>query len=169
MHNKLNQVEPPGARLQRVPIVSPACAMPIAPYYAKPLTVGSKLMTKQFKKKISYISNMNLRESIKYKMADFLSLCKSHNVKNLYAFGSSITDQFNEDSSDIDLLIEIDNDDPIERGEDLMNIWDKFEQFFQRKVDLLTNTSIKNPILRESIDSTKILIYDGKEQKISST
>ena len=110
---------------------------------------------------------MNLKESIKYKMAEFLSLCKSHNVKNLYAFGSSITDQFNENSSDIDLLIEIDNDDPIERGENLMNIWDKFEQFFQRKVDLLTNSSIKNPVLRKNIDSTKILIYDGKEQKIS--
>lgn len=110
---------------------------------------------------------MNLKESIKYNMEDFLSLCKTHNVKNLYAFGSSITDQFNEDSSDIDLLIEIDTDDPIERGEDLMNIWDKFEQFFQRKVDLLTNSSIKNPILKKSIDSTKILIYDRQEQKIS--
>lgn len=100
-------------------------------------------------------------------MADFLSLCKTHNVKTLYAFGSSITDQFNEASSDIDLLIEIDTDDPIERGENLISIWDKLEQFFQRKVDLLTNASIKNPILRKSIDSTKVLIYDGKEQKIS--
>ena len=106
---------------------------------------------------------MNLKESIKYKTTDFLSLCKSHNVKKLYAFGSSISDEFNENSSDIDLLIEIDNEDPIERGENLMSIWDKFEQFFQRKVDLLTNTSIKYPILRRSIDATKILIYDGKK------
>ncbi len=75
---------------------------------------------------------MNLKESIKYRMTDFLSLCKAHNVKNLYAFGSSITDEFNEESSDIDLLIEIDNDDPIERGENLTNIWDQFEKFFQR-------------------------------------
>jgi len=110
---------------------------------------------------------MNLKESIKHRKKDFLSLCKAHDVKKLYAFGSSITDKFDEELSDIDLLIEIDNEDPIERGENLMNIWDKFEQFFQRKVDLLTNASIKNPILRQSIDSTKILIYDGKAQKIS--
>jgi hypothetical protein len=110
---------------------------------------------------------MNLQESINYKMADFLSLCKTYNVKNLYAFGSSVTDNFNEDHSDIDLLIEIDNDDPIERGENLMNIWDQLEHFFQRKVDLLTSNSIKNPILKKNIDSTKILIYDRKEQKIS--
>jgi uncharacterized protein len=33
---------------------------------------------------------------------------------------------------------------------------------FQRKVDLLINSSIENPILRKSIDLSKILIYDGK-------
>ena len=109
---------------------------------------------------------MNLKESIKYKLADFITLCKTHHVKSLYAFGSSVTDQFNDELSDIDLLIEIDEEDPIERGENLINIWDKFEQFFQRKVDLLTVSSIKNPILKKSIDSSKILIYDGKDQKV---
>ena len=64
-------------------------------------------------------------------------------------------------------MIEIDNNDPIERGENMMNIWDKFEEFFQRKVDLLTFTSIKNPILKKSIDATKVLIYDGEKQKIA--
>ncbi|WP_241910462.1 nucleotidyltransferase family protein [Pseudotamlana carrageenivorans] len=117
--------------------------------------------------KNGYISIMDLKESIKYKMTEFLSLCKSHNVKTLYAFGSSITDQFNDDSSDIDLLIEIDNQDLIERGESLISIWDKFELFFQRKVDLLTDSSIRNPILKKNIDATKILIYDGQKQEIS--
>jgi len=110
---------------------------------------------------------MNLKESIQIKLTEFLLLCKNHNVKNLYAFGSSINSNYDEEFSDIDLLIEIDNDDPIERGENLMSIWDKFEGFFHRKVDLLTNSSIKNPILRKNIESTKILIYDGKEQKVS--
>jgi len=47
-----------------------------------------------------------------------------------------------------------------------MSLWDKLEEFFHRKVDLLTNSSIKNPILRKNIDKTKILIYDGTGQKI---
>ena len=110
---------------------------------------------------------MEMKESIKTKLVEFLSLCKNHNVKNIYAFGSAVTGNFDDEKSDIDLLIEIDSEDPIIRGENLMSIWDKFEDFFQKKVDLLTNSSIKNPILRKSIDNTKILIYDGKEQKIS--
>lgn len=110
---------------------------------------------------------MNLKESIRNRMPEFLLLCNTPNVKYLYAFGSSITDKFNEGFSDIDLLIEIDNNDPIERGENLMSIWDKFEQFFQRKVDLLTYSSFKNPVLKKNIDATKIIIYDGIEQKVS--
>ncbi len=44
---------------------------------------------------------MGLKESITSKMSEFLTLCKVHDVKYLYAFGSSITDQFKEDTSDI--------------------------------------------------------------------
>ena len=110
---------------------------------------------------------MNLKDSINNKMNDFLALCKMYNVKNLYAFGSSITNSFDEKTSDIDLLIEIDLDDPLERGDSLLQIWGKFEVFFKRKVDLLTDSSIKNPILKKSIDATKILIYDGQKQEVS--
>jgi predicted nucleotidyltransferase len=84
----------------------------------------------------------------------------------LYAFGSSTTDKFNDITSDIDLLVEIDVPDPIERGEKLLSLWDTFELFFQRKVDLLTDSSVRNPYLRKNIDSTKVLIYDGKGSKI---
>lgn len=110
---------------------------------------------------------MNLKDSIKVRPEEFTSLCKSHDVKFLYAFGSSIHENFKEDSSDIDLLIELDTEDPIQRGQNLIDLWDKFENFFQRKVDLLTSTSIKNPILKKNIDSTKILVYDGKGLKVS--
>ncbi len=84
----------------------------------------------------------------------------------LYAFGSSVTDQFNEQTSDVDLLVEIDEADPIERGEKLMSLWDTLEDFFDRKVDLLTNSSLKNPILKNNIERTKVLLYDGRGQKV---
>lgn len=110
---------------------------------------------------------MIIRDEILNDKKSFISLCKIHSVRYLYAFGSSTNDQFNMNYSDIDLLVEIDDDDPIERGEKLMSLWDDFENFFNRKVDLLTESSIKNPYLRKSIDATKVLIYDGKRVKIS--
>ena len=110
---------------------------------------------------------MELRKSIESKSEEFLTLCKTHDVKSLYAFGSSTTDKFDVNSSDIDLLVEIETADPIERGEKLMDLWEKFENFFQRRVDLLTSKSLRNPFLKKSIDSSKILIYDGQRQEIS--
>ncbi|WP_439880878.1 nucleotidyltransferase family protein [Pontibacter sp. MBLB2868] len=109
---------------------------------------------------------MALREEIRNQLEYFRELCSSHQVKYIYAFGSSVSSRFREDTSDIDLLIEIDEPDPINRGEKLMSLWDKLETFFQRKVDLLTESSIKNPFLRKSIDDTKVLIYDGSGEKV---
>lgn len=109
---------------------------------------------------------MFITEEISDKKKNFQSLCKAHRVKYLYAFGSSVTTRFDKDLSDIDLLVYVDSPDPVERGETLISLWDAFELFFKRKVDLLTESSIHNPYLRRSIDSTKILIYDGTKQKI---
>ena len=109
---------------------------------------------------------MFIQDEISNKVKDFSAVCKSHNVRYIYAFGSSITKRFDSVKSDIDLLVDIDYPDPVERGEKLISLWDTFENFFKRKVDLLTETSIHNPYVRKSIDSTKILIYDGAKQKV---
>ena len=109
---------------------------------------------------------MIIKDVISDKLNDFKSLCKDHKVKYLYAFGSSVSDRFDNEKSDIDLLVEINDNDPMGRGEKLISLWDAFELFFPRKVDLLTDSSIRNPYLRKSIDSTKILIYDGSRKKV---
>ena len=109
---------------------------------------------------------MVINDEILKQESDFKLVCQNHNVKYLYAFGSSTSTAFDYAKSDIDLLVEIDEIEPIERGEKLISLWDAFESFFHRKVDLLTESSIKNPILRKSIEATKILIYDGKGTKI---
>lgn len=103
---------------------------------------------------------MKILDEIKAKKEAFQVLCENHKVGKLYAFGSSTRADFSEMDSDIDLLIEINVEDPLERGEKLISIWSNFENFFQRKVDLLTYKSIKNPILKKNIDATKVLIYD---------
>jgi predicted nucleotidyltransferase len=96
---------------------------------------------------------------------EFITLCKSHKVKELYAFGSVVNGNFT-DQSDIDLLINIDESDPLARGELLLSIWNKFEAYFNRKVDLLTPNSLKNPYLKQSIDNTKKLVYNGSKEEI---
>jgi predicted nucleotidyltransferase len=114
----------------------------------------------------SYIYDVTIQNIISDNVGVFKTLCEDHKVKYLYAFGSSVTDRFDEETSDIDLLVEIDSTDPIDRGETLLSLWDRFETFFNKKVDLLTVSSIRNPYLKKSIDSTKRLIYDGSGKEV---
>lgn len=109
---------------------------------------------------------MDLMTLIKDRYADFVGLCRSHKVNKLYAFGSSITDHFDPNKSDIDIVVKIDINDPVDRGETLFSLWDKLEALFKRKVDLLTEDSIRNPYLKSNINRTKKLIYDGEGEKV---
>jgi predicted nucleotidyltransferase len=109
---------------------------------------------------------MDLTTLIRERYDDFVELCRSHRVEKIYAFGSSITDHFDPGKSDIDLVIKVDIDDPVDRGEALLSLWDKLEALFKRKVDLLTEDSIRNPYLKANINRTKKLIYDREGEKV---
>jgi hypothetical protein len=109
---------------------------------------------------------MDLMTLIKEKYVEFVDLCRSHKVDKIYAFGSSITDRFDPKTSDIDLIVTLDIDDPADRGEALLSLWDRLEALFGRKVDMLTEDSIRNPYLKASINRTKKLIYDGEGEKV---
>lgn len=109
---------------------------------------------------------MYISQLIKAKYADFLDLCKVHKVAKIYLFGSSVSGDFDIHHSDVDLLVEINEADPLEKGEILLSLWDQLEFFFDRKVDLLTEDSLKNPYLKNNIEKTKRLIYDGQRKEV---
>ncbi|WP_340113743.1 nucleotidyltransferase family protein [Maribellus mangrovi] len=104
---------------------------------------------------------MVIEELINRDKQTFYQLCNEHGVKNLFAFGSAVSNNFDTKNSDIDLLVDIDEADPLIKGEQLLSLWDKLEAFFKRKVDLLANPVIRNPYLRQSIEESKVLIYDA--------
>jgi uncharacterized protein len=109
---------------------------------------------------------MKITNEILKRNNEIKDLCLIYGVKYLYVFGSAITGKFDKKTSDFDFVVEIDEKDPVEKGVKLLSIWDELEKLFQRKVDLLTDSSIKNPYLKASINSTKVLIYDGSRGKI---
>ena len=87
-------------------------------------------------------------------------IIKGYGIKTLGVFGSFVRNE-QKVKSDIDLIVELDEMDPVEKGEKLIILWDKFEELFGRKVDLLSNTQVRNPYLQKGIDATKQLIYEA--------
>jgi len=93
-------------------------------------------------------------------MGDIRILCRQNKVRILYVFGSVLTDEFTE-SSDIDFIVEIDSDDPLEYADNYFNLKFALEEIFKRQIDLLENKTIKNQYLRENIDNSKSLLYEA--------
>lgn len=86
------------------------------------------------------------------------ALCKSHYVNRLFIFGSVLTNRFKK-NSDIDLIVDFQGVDLYNYADNYFDLKDSLERLFNREVDLLEDKAIQNPYLRQSIDSSKQLIY----------
>jgi predicted nucleotidyltransferase len=87
------------------------------------------------------------------------NLFKANKIKSAYAFGSVVSDNFNNES-DIDLLINFEEGlEPLEKGEIWWNLHDSLRDIFNRNIDLLIETSLKNPYFIDEINEKKQLIY----------
>ena len=89
---------------------------------------------------------------------EIINLCKTHKVKSLYAFGSVITDKFNQDS-DVDLIVDFQQLDVLDYGDNYYDLKFALEDIFKRNVDLLEDKAIINPYFLKTLNQNKKLIY----------
>ena len=85
-------------------------------------------------------------------------LCLSNKVKSLFAFGSVLRSDFNE-NSDIDLVVDFEETDPILYTDLYFSLKNKLEELFKRHIDLLEERAIRNKYFRQELDRTKVKIY----------
>jgi predicted nucleotidyltransferase len=91
-------------------------------------------------------------------IGDIRLLCQKNRVKSLYVFGSVLTDRFTE-KSDIDLIVDIDSNDPLVYADYYFDLKFGLEDLLNRKVDLLESRALKNPILIANINQSKRVLY----------
>lgn len=100
-----------------------------------------------------------LHPTFKAQLPLVAKLFKEKKIKSAYAFGSVVSENFN-DKSDIDLLISFEDGlEPLEKGEICWNLHDSLRDVFNREVDILIEGSLKNPYFIEEINEKKELIY----------
>ncbi len=110
---------------------------------------------KDYIEQICYLCDMNL---INRNIEVINDLCKRYKVRKLFAFGSVLTKKFKK-TSDVDLVVDFQEVDLYDYADNYFDFKDSLERLFKREVDLLEDKAIKNPYLRQSIDSSKQLIY----------
>lgn len=85
-------------------------------------------------------------------------LCEKFHVERLYLFGSAAKGTL-KDESDVDFLVKFKSFDLYFYFDNYMDFQNQLQELFQRKIDLVEEQSLRNPILIKSINKNKKLIY----------
>lgn len=103
----------------------------------------------------------SMQSIIENKKKDIAELCKALQIDRLYAFGSVVSSNFTLDS-DIDFLISFSNKLSIEEyTNNYFTLHYKLRELFKRDVDIVTERSLSNPYFIESVNESKVLLYEA--------
>jgi predicted nucleotidyltransferase len=92
-------------------------------------------------------------------IAELHSIFKAHHVTKAEVFGSALSANFNQES-DIDILVSFDkNIALLDYADNYFELKERLEELLQRRVDLVSVKSLKNPVLIESINKSKQSLY----------
>ena len=90
--------------------------------------------------------------------AEILKVCDAYRVKELYVFGSVLSDRFS-DRSDVDFAVDFGRDDFNGSFQQFMDFKETLETILNRRVDLVPIPSVRNPVFLQTLNKTKQRIY----------
>ena len=88
-----------------------------------------------------------------------IELCRRYHVCELDVFGSAATSEFDEQASDIDLLVEFDSSVRANRFDNFFALLEELKKLFGRPVDLVEPGGLRNPYFIDSVEKTRRRIY----------
>jgi hypothetical protein len=83
--------------------------------------------------------------------------CQRYKINELSVFGSSIRDDFNQ-NSDIDFLVSFSEDSEISLF-DIIDLENELRKKLNREIDIVEKESLKNPIRKKTILETSEVLY----------
>ncbi len=86
-------------------------------------------------------------------------VCQRLPVKRLGLFGSALSQNFSQ-NSDVDVLVIFDSGENIDLFDKYFELKEQLGEIFKREVDLVVDRKFKNPVLKKSIDRTRVVIYE---------
>lgn len=93
------------------------------------------------------------------RLAEIEDLCRTLGVRRLDVFGSAVSESFDVESSDVDILVDFDVTPDFDHFGTYFALKEGLEQILRRPVDLVISTSIRNPYFRQQVMDTKETLY----------
>ena len=100
--------------------------------------------------------DQRIASELEAKRAEIESLCRGTNVVSLDLFGSAASGKFRPEASDLDFVVTFAEFAQGGIFDAYMDLAEGLEAVFGRKVDLVTERSIRNPYLRKAIEGSRV-------------
>ncbi len=88
-------------------------------------------------------------------------ICLRYNVQRLDLFGSAATDGYHPEESDLDFVVEFQPTAFGSYANAYFGLLESLEQLFGKPVDLVVGSAIRNPFFLQSVEDTRVLIYEA--------
>jgi predicted nucleotidyltransferase len=102
---------------------------------------------------------LTLTATLMVRREQLVALCQKYHVRRLDVFGSAASDTFDEQSSDVDLLVEFDEMSFPDRSDAYLGLLTEVEVLLGRRIDLVEAGAVRNPYVRRGIEASRQLLY----------
>jgi uncharacterized protein len=100
-----------------------------------------------------------MEPQIGLKREQIAELCRRHQVRRLALFGSAARQDFDPKRSDLDFLVEFQPLAPGTYARTYFGLLEALQQLFGRRVDLVEAGSVRNPYIRQEIETWQETLY----------
>ncbi len=92
-------------------------------------------------------------------LSEIKEICSQFNVSRLEVFGSALSENFDQGSSDIDLLVEFKPLKPGQHADAYFGLLEAIKNLLGRDVDLIMTKAVKNPYFLQKINQNRKVLY----------
>ncbi|HEU0075460.1 MAG TPA: nucleotidyltransferase domain-containing protein [Dehalococcoidia bacterium] len=100
-----------------------------------------------------------IRDRVLEQKEALAALGRHFGVRRLDLFGSATTGAHESDRSDLDFLVDFEEESPDGYADRYFGLLEELERLFACPVDLVIASAIRNPYFRESVEQTRVLVY----------
>lgn len=100
---------------------------------------------------------MALPAHIQTRLPAVVAACTEAGVLRLWIFGSAATEQWNEESSDVDFLVELDRSRPL--ADQFLGLYRSLTEIFARRIDLVSVEGVRNQYFKLELERTRVPVY----------
>jgi predicted nucleotidyltransferase len=93
------------------------------------------------------------------KREQIAELCRRHRVRRLALFGSAVREDFDPERSDLDFLVEFEPLAPGTYAHTYFDLLEALQRLFGRPVDLVEAGAVRNPYIRQEIETWQETLY----------